>query len=87
MSHAAYVTFQGQCQDTPQGLQLLSVQVPLHHHPFAVEQPPEPSIQMWFTHRLLHGSSRHCPPILVVTIHQALSAAAEISPCADVQLW
>jgi len=59
---------------------MLPVQVLLHHHPFAVEQLPEPSICMCCTSCPFHGSSCLRPSIPGVSICQAWSASTETSP-------
>ena len=41
-SRAALVLLQGQRQETPLAVQIFSIQEPLHHHPFAVEQLRQP---------------------------------------------
>jgi len=86
-SLAAFAIFWGQCQDTPLALQMLSVQVPPHPHPSAVEQLPEPSIQICCTSCLFHGSSRLRPPILVGSIREASSASAKTPPYAAAPFW
>jgi len=86
-SNAARAIFRGQSQETPQALQMISVQVPLQHHPFVVEQRPEPSIRMCQTSHLFHGSRRLHLPIPVGSIDQASSASAETSLWAAVPFW
>jgi len=79
-SLAAFAIFRGQCQDTPEALQSLSVQVALHHHPFPVERLPEPAMWMCHTSYLIHRSNQLRPPLPVVSIRQATSASEETSP-------
>jgi len=81
-SLAALALFHGQCQGTPFILQSVSVQVPLHHHLFAVEQLPEPSIRLCSAAYILHGSTLPRPPIPVVEIDQSSSASNVTSSCA-----
>ena len=82
MSRAAYRILRGQCQDTPEALQSLSVQVSLRCHTFAVDRVPEPAMQMCSTSYLFHGRNRLCSPMPVVWIRQASSAFEETSACA-----
>jgi len=86
-SLAEFAILQGQCQDTPYALQMLSVQVGLHHHPFVVPPLLVPLNRLWHTSYLCYGSGKLRPPIQVVSIHQVSSASAETSLCANVLFW
>jgi len=66
---------------------MMSVQVGLYHHSFAVQRLPEPWNWMCHISHCFHGSSQLCPPILVVSIGQASSASAGTSPFAAVPFW
>ena len=61
-SLAPFATFRCQCQDTPCDVQTLWEQVQQHRDPFAVEQQPEPSIQL--SHTSYHFTEVVCcvPP-------------------------
>jgi len=86
-SLAAFAMFRGRCQQSPQALQMLSVEVPEGHHSFQAERLPEPSFQICCTSHLVHGSSRLHPPIPVESIRRVSSASAETSPCTAVPFW
>ena len=84
---APFAIFWGQCQENPQALQMLFVQVPQGHHLCAVNGQPEPLIQMSRTCYIFRGSSWLHPLIPVVSICQASSASVETSACAAVLFW
>ena len=77
----------GPCQNTPLSLEMMSVELPEHYHPFTVEHLREPLNRMYCTFKLIHVSSRIYPPIPVVSIRRAASASAEISPRTAVSFW
>ena len=87
MSLAAFAIFRGQCQDPPEAVQSLTVQVSLHQDPFAFEAVPEPAIRMCRTSYLFHIRNWLSPSIPVVSIRQASSDSDETSPGTAAPLW
>jgi len=87
MSLVALAIFRGHYQQTPSELQMLSVRVQPLIHSVAVQRLPQSSIGSSHSCYLCHRRCRLCPPILAVSVHQARSAATNISPCAAVPFW
>ena len=83
-SLAAFAICPGQCQASSWPLQLLWVQMRLHHPLFTVWRLLKPSIRLCCTSYPFHGSSQLSPPIHIVSIDQASSASAEPFQCAAV---
>jgi len=86
-SLVVFATFQGQYQESPEALQMLSLQVGLRPCQFVAYCLLVLSIRQPYTSGLSLGCSRLRRPIPVASICQASSVSAENYPCIAVSFW